>query len=149
MNTELKDILNYQNEDVIDRFVMLYDVEYSEASKIFRETLKWLWLGNKVDGVFIDDSTLIIDEMWHNFILFTQDYGAFCMNNFGRYLHHQPEKRKKQDWYDVPFNIDEHKDKLEKLYEGVYDHLGEETLLTWFEEFPETYSKEKIKKLRR
>lgn len=149
METNLSDVLTYKNEDVVDRFLTMYDIEHEEAQKIFTETLKWLWLGNKIDGVFIDDSTLIIDEMWHNFILFTQEYEFFCLNNFGRYLHHQPEKRKKKDWYEDTFNMEEHKNRLEKLYEGVYDHLGEETLLTWYEEFPQKYSIENIKKLRR
>lgn len=149
MDTTLSDVLAYKNEDVIDRFMMMYDIEQEEAERIFNETLKWLWLGNKVNDVFIDDSTLIIDEMWHNFILFTQDYEHFCKQSFGRYIHHQPEKRKQQDWYKQSFNIDEHKDKLERLYESVYDHLGEETLLTWYEEFSEKYSLENIKKLRK
>lgn len=149
MEKSLNDVLAYKNEDVVDRFLMMYDIEQKEASKIFNETLKWLWLGNKIDGVFIDDSTLIIDEMWHNFILFTQDYENFCMNHFGRYIHHQPEKRKKGEWYNDSFNKEEHKNKLEKLYEGVYDYLGEKTLLTWYEEFPEKYSIENIKRLRR
>lgn len=149
MNTDLINVLTYKNEDVINRFVTMYDIEQEEASKIFNETLKWLWLGNKIEGVFIDDSTLIIDEMWHNFILFTQDYEQFCINSFGRYIHHQPEKRKQVDWYVEPFNIEEHRNNLEKLYEGVYDHLGEETLLTWYEVFPQKYSLENIKKMRR
>lgn len=149
MTPNLSEILLYKNEDVVDRFLAMYNIQHEEAVKIFDETLKWLWLGNKIEGVFIDDSTLIIDEMWHNFILFTQDYENFCLSNFGRYLHHQPEKRKKQDWYINSFNIEEHKNKLKKLYEGVYDFLGEETLMTWFEEFPKKYSMENIKKLRR
>lgn len=149
MNKDLSTVLKYKNEDVIDRFLVMYDIEKVEAQKIFNETLKWLWLGNKVDGVFIDDSTLIIDEMWHNFILFTQDYEKFCLYNFGRYIHHQPEKRKQGDYYHVPLNIEEHKNKLENLYGAVYDHLGEDTLHTWFEQFPEKYNLEKIKNLRK
>lgn len=149
MNIDLNNVLAYKNKDIVDRFLAMYNVEQEEASKIFNETLKWLWLGNKIDGVFIDDSTLIIDEMWHNFILFTQDYEMFCLSNFGRYIHHQPEKRKQQQWYNNQFNIEEHKNKLETLYGAVYDHLGEETLMTWFEEFPQKYSLENIKKMRR
>lgn len=149
MDKNLSDVLDYKNDDVIDRFLVMYDVEKLEAQKIFNETLKWLWLGNKIEDVFIDDSTLIIDEMWHNFILFTQDYQEFCLECFGRYLHHQPEKRKQKEWYDSTFNLEEHKDRLEKMYEGVYDYLGEETLLTWYKEFPKKYSLENIKKLRK
>lgn len=149
MNKNLREVLEYRNDDVIDRFLVMYDIEKVEAQKIFNETLKWLWLGNKVEDVFIDDSTLIIDEMWHNFILFTQDYQNFCQDNFGRYIHHQPEKRRHQEYYNIPFNIDEHKCKLEKLYGAIYDHLGEDTLLTWFENFSEKYTLENIKNLRK
>ena len=149
MDITLNKVLEYKNDEVINRFTVLYDIDEQEASRIFNETLKWLWLGNKINGIFIDDSTLIIDEMWHNFILFTQDYEKFCLTNFGRYIHHQPEKRKQQEWYNNSFNIEEHRKKLEGLYENIYDHLGEKTLLIWYEEFPQKYSLEKIKKLRR
>lgn len=149
MNTELSKVLCYKNQDVVDRFLAMYDIEQAEAEIIFRETLKWLWLGNKVDGVFIDDSTLIIDEMWHNFILFTQDYQNFCLSNFGRYIHHQPEKKKQQDWYTTEIHLEEHKNKLEVLYGAVYDHLGEDTLFIWFQDFPKKYSFEYIKSIKR
>lgn len=149
MNKSLHDVLAYRNDDVIDRFLTMYNIEKEEALKIFNETLKWLWLGNHVDDVFIDDSTLIIDEMWHNFILFTQDYEAFCSAHFGRFIHHQPEKRKQQEWYNDTFNVESHTDRLKSLYERVYDNLGEETLLTWYEEYPKKYSPEQIKKLRK
>jgi hypothetical protein len=32
----------------------------------------------------------IADDFWHEFILFTKDYFAFCGKHFGRYIHHQP-----------------------------------------------------------
>lgn len=31
-----------------------------------------------------------VDEAWHEFILFTREYAAFCRGAFGRYLHHTP-----------------------------------------------------------
>lgn len=31
-----------------------------------------------------------VDEAWHEFILMTRDYSAFCDGAFGRYLHHTP-----------------------------------------------------------
>lgn len=30
------------------------------------------------------------DELWHEFILYTKAYDAFCRNAFGRFLHHTP-----------------------------------------------------------
>lgn len=32
----------------------------------------------------------LIDDIWHNFILFSEDYDKFTRSAFGKYLHHQP-----------------------------------------------------------
>ncbi len=32
----------------------------------------------------------VVDTAWHEFILFTRAYQAFCKRAFGRYLHHTP-----------------------------------------------------------
>jgi len=32
----------------------------------------------------------VVDELWHEFILFTRDYAQFCQAAFGRFLHHTP-----------------------------------------------------------
>ena len=35
----------------------------------------------------------VVDELWHEFILYTRDYHAFCSKAFGRFLHHTPAVR--------------------------------------------------------
>jgi len=32
----------------------------------------------------------VVDDAWHEFILFTRAYGTFCSRAFGRFLHHTP-----------------------------------------------------------
>lgn len=32
----------------------------------------------------------VADDLWHEFILYTRDYGRFCNKAFGRFLHHTP-----------------------------------------------------------
>lgn len=32
----------------------------------------------------------VVDDLWHEFILFTRDYGNFCQLAFGQFLHHTP-----------------------------------------------------------
>jgi hypothetical protein len=32
----------------------------------------------------------VADDLWHEFILYTRDYGRFCNAAFGRFLHHTP-----------------------------------------------------------
>lgn len=37
-----------------------------------------------------------VDNMWHTFLLFTQEYADFCDRVAGRFLHHVPESYKDQ-----------------------------------------------------
>ncbi|MHB8710100.1 MAG: glycine-rich domain-containing protein [Minisyncoccota bacterium] len=39
---------------------------------------------------------LKLDDLWHQHILFTQDYHAMCQSVCGKYLHHQPFVGKKK-----------------------------------------------------
>lgn len=32
----------------------------------------------------------VADDLWHEFILYTRDYNAFCKQAFGQFLHHTP-----------------------------------------------------------
>jgi len=32
----------------------------------------------------------VADDLWHEFILYARDYGRFCQQAFGRFLHHTP-----------------------------------------------------------
>ncbi|MFZ6768870.1 glycine-rich domain-containing protein [Undibacterium sp. Di26W] len=32
----------------------------------------------------------VVDELWHEFILYTKNYEQFCKKAFGRYMHHTP-----------------------------------------------------------
>ena len=34
--------------------------------------------------------SILVDCAWHEFILFTRYYSAFCRQHFGRYIHHHP-----------------------------------------------------------
>jgi hypothetical protein len=37
----------------------------------------------------------VVDEAWHEFILMSREYKAFCDKAFGRFLHHTPESQMK------------------------------------------------------
>jgi hypothetical protein len=141
MNTDLDEILTYYNGNIIKRFLKENpNISLEESKIIFRETLKWLWICNesyleKKENVvaFIYEDTMIIDIMWHNFILFTREYHTFCNKYFGRYLHHAPNVDSNKE--NIYFERD-----LSNLYSYIYDKLGEETLNLWFREFPEKYN---------
>lgn len=163
----LEKVLNYQNENVVHKFIENFNVSYEEASELFEETKKWLWVcayraiynknnsnAKKLPSWSVDNSMLILDEMWHTFILFTKDYLDFCTNYFGFFIHHSPrtksekeqfEKRAKEDRKAL---IQETKERTKIQYSFFYDTLGAETLKKWYITFPEKYTKEKICSLR-
>jgi hypothetical protein len=39
---------------------------------------------------YVSMPSQVADELWHEFILFTRHYDAFCRGAFGRFLHHTP-----------------------------------------------------------
>ncbi len=43
------------------------------------------------DGRLIGMPSHAVDEAWHEMILMTREYTAFCERAFGRYLHHNPD----------------------------------------------------------
>lgn len=152
--TTLEEILAYRNEDVISRFLDLYDVEEEEALDLFQETLKFLFLTRKGDA-FIPDDLLILDEMWHNFVLFTKEYAIFCQRHFGGYNHHNPatkaekEAGKRAAQAAPEARKAENLANLGRLLELTFDHLGPETVRKWFQVYPEKYSPDRIRALRR
>ncbi len=157
-------VLEYKNEDVIDGFLKSFDVSRGEAEKIFKETLKWLWLSmhsgdftyEDVEIMGIDTPLTIIDEMWHTFILYTPAYTRFCKTYFGEYLHHQPTTKSREKRFDERLaamtpdaRIDYMRAQKRAKYGQIYDTLGHETFVTWYLEFPERYSKKRVLELRK
>ncbi len=151
---QLERMLLYRNENVISRFTDLFEIDEVEAEDILRETQKFLFICQLKD-VFIPDDLLIIDEMWHNLILFTKDYQEYCDRYFGRYFHHLPalkiekEQQRKKNESNPKAARAEYLKKLEYIMNVTFDHLGEETVIKWFREYPVKYSRENIKALRR
>jgi len=41
-------------------------------------------------GRFVSMPSQVVDDLWHEFILYTKGYDAFCRQAFGRFLHHTP-----------------------------------------------------------
>ncbi|WP_062059445.1 hypothetical protein [Aquimarina longa] len=152
---QLVDILEFRSEDVLSRFSDIYKIEAAEIEDIFKETLKFLYI-SQIPGVFIPDDLLIIDEMWHNMILFTPQYHEFSKQYFNTdYFHHIPAAKKEKEDRKNKMRVDpqkakeEYLQKLKFLLTVTYDYLGEETVEKWFRKYPEQYSKEQLKALRK
>lgn len=150
----LEEILSYQNENILSRFTDMFAVSDSEAEDIFTETKKFLFVCRE-QGMFIPDELLIVDEMWHNFILFTKDYQHFCATYFGHYIHHLPASRQEKVQQRLKSETDpeqaasEFNQRLSVVIATVYDKLGQDTVIKWFRQYPQQFSKDIIKSLRR
>lgn len=147
---ELEDVLKYRNENVVYGFRLAFDVDEEEAEDIFVETLRWLWYCNHPDSRksrSIDKPLLVIDEMWHTFILYTVDYFKFCKEYFGRYLHHAPTTKEGKEQYRSRTKKEKRQSKEDEL-SIKYDVLGKETFIKWYHTYPEKYTQEKLLTLR-
>jgi len=159
----IQSVTAYQNEDVIYRFTQLFEITEEDSRDIFSECLKWLWLiatahyersiggTNVPQKIAIDDSLGIIDEMWHNFLCFTKDYQVFCKNNFGVFIHHNPTSKSfNAELKEQIGKSNRFQRKRRKVqYTYIYDKLGEDVLIKWYEVYDKKYSKLNIKTLRK
>lgn len=97
---------------------------------------------------------VVIDEMWHNFVLFTKEYTQFCKEYFGYYLHHGPATEAEELENRARFQGLQGKDRMEAVkdakrpqYEYIYDHLGEETFVKWYVDYPKIYGYRRLAEL--
>lgn len=83
-----------ENPIIIEKIVKACSLNETEAKEALIEALKYL------DLVFYTEQVLtpaiIVDYAWHEFILCTRSYAAFCEEKFGKFIHHHPGGRTKQ-----------------------------------------------------
>lgn len=151
---KLLEALDYENEQVVIKaFTDRYNISHTEAQEIFTETKKWLWLAANTHssndkGVFIDEPLMIIDEMWHNFILHTKQYYEFCMTKFKRIIHHVPTPKLQQQKL-KKLSHSSYETLIKDQYQLIYDHLGPETLVKWYDTFANKYTREYIRSVKK
>src|SRR2546425_7422020 len=73
---------------VIERYSRDRAITQAEAGTHFAELQKFLQVCASSGGIHAPSRAL--DEIWHTFVLFTKDYGDFCLKRFGRFIHHEP-----------------------------------------------------------
>ncbi|MBI1859496.1 MAG: hypothetical protein HYR96_01085 [Deltaproteobacteria bacterium] len=143
MLPKLDDLIQYQHQPVIASYRRNYPEQADRAEDLFQSMLKYLWVSQKhgderrrspddpaLDFVLVmHEEMRAIDNMWHNFILYTQDYTEFCHSYFGEYLHHQPDMALIQTHPQSEFAV-----LMEKYLLYLFENLGEETVTHWFGE---------------
>ncbi|MGB0430642.1 MAG: glycine-rich domain-containing protein [Bacteroidia bacterium] len=88
-NTQLlaNEILE-QNPVMVAKIANACKIDELQVPVVFEEVLKFLWLIGALNQKLTP--SLITDNAWHEFILFTRLYHRFCDKHFGRYIHHSP-----------------------------------------------------------
>ncbi|CAM2744488.1 Uncharacterized conserved protein [Legionella steigerwaltii] len=95
-NIDLSTLLDYKNQVVVDYFCH-HHPEFSEqeVKVLFADLIAWMWLNvqraKQGKKTYLFGPLLILDELWHAFILHTRDYVDFSMRYFKTYFHHDVE----------------------------------------------------------
>ena len=148
--------LAYRNKLVVHKFTERWDVTLHEAGALFEETKRLLWLLVAAEArgqqFHLSPPLQILDEMWHQFVLFTEPYTAYCQRVYGRYIHHHPTTYADRARVDAALRRDPEKfvrarhARDVRQYELVEELLGDRTLFTWYVDLPVRYSDRFFKK---
>ena len=99
-----------------------------EASALFAEVKKYLVLCELHRTSLIPMFSRRVDEVWHQFVLFTAQYKAFTHAFFGKFVHHDP--------FEAPRGAEE--TELPELtfaqFRGAYEKLFGPLSDAWFDE---------------
>lgn len=61
-----------------------------QRQQVFRALRQYFLICLDARGRFVSMPSQVVDDAWHEFILFTRNYEQFCRLAFGRMLHHTP-----------------------------------------------------------
>jgi len=137
------ELISYQNKLLINNFSIKREVSIEESLDIFNSLKFWLWIAFRYKNDFPNKPGLtiyrpffIMDEMWHEFILFTFDYCEFCNSYFGQYMHHQPELigvvRNKSD-------LEKSIVEIKSQCEYIRSKIDRDMFIKWYFLYPKKY----------
>lgn len=121
--------LDYDAPFLIEKLLKDRIVESTEEGKaIFEEVKKYIILTSS-DDVNWQMYSLRVDEVWHQFILFTDEYIDFCERFFGGYVGHRPSNAPRSETTEpaVPSSFSGFKSRYEEVF-------GAPLPDTWFDE---------------
>lgn len=112
------EIMAYQHESLIKRYMRDYSVPREEAESCFVEMKRFLIVCSAIPGMKVAAEQ--VDDLWHTFLLFTKDYQAFCHGYLGRFIHHDPAGGFPADTYSKT------KDLILDLFGGINERFWPE-----------------------
>ncbi len=76
---------------VLGRFRQKHPHLNSAQERLVRDGLQqYFQICQRARGRFVSMPSQVVDDLWHDFILFTRHYRHFCDQAFGRFMHHTP-----------------------------------------------------------
>lgn len=85
--------------EVIERFALKNGLSVEYSIQLHDDLLHYL------DNTLVEQHSspsMLIDEVWHSFILHTQLYNQFCKARYGHFIHHLPTSAKFDEFSKVP-----------------------------------------------
>jgi len=75
---------------VIRRLTIYEGIRAEHAERVRNEFLRFVALRQQYSGTLTPSQD--VDKFWHAFILYTEEYTAFCLKHLGEYMHHRPQE---------------------------------------------------------
>ncbi len=142
MTIELTHLLQFKKDRIIARYRKEYPKSKMLPEESWIELMKFIWLYHQHEAdkkqrpedktlqfaCVIHEEMKDIDNMWHTFLLFTKEYQLFCLEYLdGIFFHHDPLEE------EAEVNHEEYAEELALYLSYIYDKLGENTVLKWFD----------------
>ena len=118
MKNQYNDELAFWNDEsklIMDKLAINPKVKGLDRVELLKETFRFLSLVQLYHGNLTPSK--VVDECWHEMILFTRSYHDFCHQFHGRFIHHEPSK-------DHRVNANQYERTL-KLYETQFGKASE------------------------
>ncbi len=141
----LEEVLQYKNKHTLKRFKQFRPDAADEADLIFDDLKRFLWQvatlqerkqqGQEVPDISFPISMIIMDDMWHAFILWTDMYTKFCEEYFGQYIHHPTDMPIYYQNHIVDKMPEEEANRiwLQGQVSSTIEFFGEEITQRWFD----------------
>ena len=98
---DFRGALEYQAPFLIEKLLKEHIVESAvEGETLFTEVKRYLVLTRLDRHVSWQMYSTRVDEVWHQFVLFTREYGMFCDEHLGGFAHHRPSNAPELPWRD-------------------------------------------------
>ncbi len=78
----------YANNSVIKYHAKKYKLSVADTEILFLQLKAYLYECSLTKESL--SPSVAVDELWHTFIVHTEEYTKFCNTFFGKYMHHRP-----------------------------------------------------------